>query len=357
MPIVGTKTIKLSKIVLPGDFKARLTAPHVADLAASVQTHGLMHPPTVEAGTMRLLAGHDRVAALMAAGVKSVTVNLAEGDERELERLSIAENLHRRRDDEVALRRRYLGEIEREIVAETLQASETVDDTSRNYGDSVPLIRPGRPKTPKGAARERVARETGVTPAALKKADQRAAKAAEPEEPAAPPPPPIRTLGVELPDAMAADVAGVQRHLDAIDQYLRRSQGELTALGKEHGGAIAHARLQRLQREVHSAASLVRGSRPDTVCAYCKLEPTLQDVCNGCGGLGYLTADQVEHVPRELLDEDAMLVAVHGILVHRNEGAATWRAAPANPGRQRRLRVEDEDGRDLNTDEAEEAGF
>lgn len=71
------------------------------ETAASIVAHGILQPITVEAmpgmpGHWRVIAGHRRLAAAKAAGLKAVPITVREPDGAEPEELMLIENCHRR---------------------------------------------------------------------------------------------------------------------------------------------------------------------------------------------------------------------------------------------------------------------
>lgn len=115
---------------------------HIATLAADIAAHGLLHPVTVRQTApdrYEVVAGWRRVQAhrmLKAATVPAVVVGEA-GDDAELFRISLSENMHRHplsnRDKCVAIRRCFdeSGEDIKQVCATTHLAPSTV----RRYVD------------------------------------------------------------------------------------------------------------------------------------------------------------------------------------------------------------------------------
>src|SRR5689334_5170771 len=185
---LGYKQVGVNTIVLPSDVKRRMKAPHVIELAKSIAELGEepIHAPTIANRTRKLIAGRDRMAALLINGVKSCWVRMVEGTPQELADLEVDENLHRRQDNRDELIARRVAKVEGQIEAE-IEAGQLPDTASGNAG---------RPKSARGQARERVARELGTTPEAVRAAETRAAR--EDDEPiqVGPLPPPVEIWGI-----------------------------------------------------------------------------------------------------------------------------------------------------------------
>lgn len=310
----GYQEVALSRIVLPGDFTAyvKAHAQEVDDLAGARKALLLAHAPTVEKKTMGLVAGRRRIAGLLNDGVKRTWVHLVDGTPADLRRLTASENLHRgHRDDLAALQAAYVDAIEADL---TEEAAELTDASPR---------KPGRPKTPKGEARDRAARDLGTTPEALRKAEARAvAKSsasgqptsgsssfssenpmAEGEEgagasPGKQPAPeaPIRMLGLTARARWLDDVRDTIATLHVLDGGLRKLQGDAGRLPNR-------AQAQAVKQRLHDEAERIRAALPEVACAYCR-DPDgsagRAKACSACGGLGYLTREQAQRIPPEL---------------------------------------------------------
>lgn len=308
MKWLGTREVKVSAIVLPGDFAGRRKAAHVAELAKSIEAIGVIEPPVVEAGSMRLVAGGDRVAAAQAAGLKRIEVRLVEGSPRELERVRIEENLRRRHDDRDELICQLL------LLDSEADDAEPSETTHTQRGETEQVVTKDaqgvRGKTERGKRREEVAKALGMTPAAVKQADHRAAKKKRPSEPepapaggppSKPPPPPavdplealgFETRGVQLSHAMREELLGVCGALSVVDRALQEAQRVITLAQGTDLGQYVH---QRLYQDLHRAADLSRRLRPVSVCTYC-LAGHGMAACGGCKGRGSLTADELKAV-------------------------------------------------------------
>ncbi len=343
MNYLPPQLMKISRIVLPGDVKARMKQPHVVELSESIAKRTgkrPIHLPTVEYPSKELLAGGDRLAAQLLLGYRSVWVQpvsqLTPQERRDIRR---DENLHRRVVDRDALIRERVAEYAAEI--EVQRAAEQI--TPR--------------KSPRGEARERVAAELETTTEAIRQAEQRDAANVDTAYAFAAPhlsdpadlsvaqslPMPVEMYGLPLlTDVEAEEVRTVQDALDSADALLRRTQAVLRGIDRSSPFAAV---AEGLGRATHQVAAEVRASRPAAVCPYCKRLPQFVASCSGCKGLGYVAADVMLGVADELkLGGDLATVATGGRLV-TYAYALTAKAAVAPKAK--KIRIENEAGEEL----------
>jgi len=113
--------------------------------------------------------------------------------------------------------------------------------------------------------------------------------------------PALDLLGLDdIDPAWLELVCDVEAALGAFDNHLRQAQADLSPL---LGGNISNA-VQALRMEAHEIAARARRSvLPKSACKYCK-DPDgtagRRVECSGCHNRGWLTADQLGDVPREL---------------------------------------------------------
>lgn len=368
---LGTKKVKLATIVLPGGFAKRKKEQHVRDLAASIERGGVISLPVVQDKPRKLVAGGDRLAALMLNKVMSHEVRIVRGTAQELEELMLEENLLRRRSDDYAAMTKRLvelrtGDIEAadraEVVAEEAAGraiierflEEAVDDgllVAATANDEPAPV--GRPKTAKGKAREQIAKETGKTPEAIRQAEKRAVakerKAAEQEqnpftdagEPLAPP---VETYGLPLLTAEDAyQVVMAQAALEKVEGFLNKALASVA----NHAGADSLA--ARICNDVMAAlgklAVDVRAAYPRAVCAACKLIPARRAKCKACASTGFVGVTEWLNAPDELRlggDQAKVSDGKGGFIPYAREVAKEEKAAERKT--ERKLRVELDDG-------------
>lgn len=300
MNFIGFRELSIKSLRLPGDIKDRMRQQHVIDLARSMVdvTGGEPGQPPTVTPEKDVVTGRDRIAACMVNGLKKIWVRVGVFTREEREEWEIVENLHRRHDDRTALLAR-LSEL-RKARLRTEQGGTDV---------------PASDQTITARARAEVARDAGVTPATVRKAEQRArAKdagegAADPVIPGrvgqgSEPPPPIRTFGVPV-DPTLLFLAEEQQHvLDALDRALQTAQ----AAASQCKGVTGVEQLgERLRAELHRMAADVRRERPAALCPAGK--GTCAPSCRLCHGKHLVAEHLLENLPAELLDKDLPRVA------------------------------------------------
>lgn len=338
MKWLATKRIAIKSIVLPGNFAATKAAARIADLATSIrETDGPIQPPVVEAKTMRLIAGHDRIAALMMLREKHVEVRTWQGTEQELRIVQLDENLRRRHDDRNAL----ISERAR------VEAGVIVENTSAEGGTAVPPM-----QSVKSEARKRVAKVAGVTPAAVRKAEQRAAAKVEEASAApvaegdavdvgaalaAPLPDGFNAFGLEVRPEHRERIVELAQALTAWEQSTRRVLTELARLEKvANPPLLSRQQAESIRDKAHALGHVIREAMPTSLCFYCKNDDRSAVDCAACGATGLAGRHAGDNVPPELKTTGANArIAVDGrfILasepVHLPTGAARARTSPA----------------------------
>lgn len=289
---VGLREIPLSAIRLPGDFKKRLEAPHVAERAKSITADGLIHRPLVRrvGKQWEVICGLDRVAAHFVAGKEAVDVEIRECTDEEAHRLRRVENVQRRHDPTEQSR------LALELLEKFTEEEATLEEAM-----------PQKPKSSaRGRARKRVASELGISAETVRKKEW--------EEATRDKPPEIRlhALGMTLSAEFKTKVAKAAEYLDAAELDLKRAQAKLTAMANDLGITFPKPRLERLREEIHAQATHVRGLKPVSLCPWCKGLNALQEHCSACFGSGFITKNQAKAIPPELLDEAAPMVMSEG---------------------------------------------
>lgn len=338
MILPGTRKVKLADIVVEKGFSQRKKTAHHESRKASIKRHGLINLIVIQDRTRKLLAGGDRLAALLALKVKSHEVRVFRGTEEEFEALQLAENIERRHNDDVdAMTKRYVeltaSEIEKAEAAEpTPEVREAIlaaVDNARKFGGTPDVIvhdgveyrtdavdeseapRPvGRPKTSKGKAREAVAAATGKTPEAIRQAEKRARKKEEevterdqspftdPGEPLAPP---VETYGLPLLSAEEAYfVVVAQEALKKLDVALTKAQVALSHQTDAAEESLATVICRDISTRLYELATDVRAAYPRAVCPSCKRVSARTAKCEVCSGTGIVGVTKWLNAPDEL---------------------------------------------------------
>ncbi|HEY7374543.1 MAG TPA: hypothetical protein VIF57_20435, partial [Polyangia bacterium] len=317
--------VSMSLIEITDDIRARMGQPHVAELAASFDEATGGEPGNAlwlqrKGDKYEVVAGRDRCAALLLKGATEAPARIGDwSTPGELRRATIIENLRRRADDRDAMIAELVGQAE---------ASQ----------DGPPWKAPSK-QAAKAGARKQVARQLGITPKAVKQAEHRdkarKAEAAAPATPEARPPapsapPPIETWGIALDDVTSSQVIAVQRAVDAADKHLRAAQAALTELGAT---TLSSALSSRFKDDAHRLAANIRAARPVALCPWCKdgqeIGDGYVDACHACGGKAWVTAEQLDAAPPELLTAD--VYALDGEFVSLAEATKRWRGQRPGP--------------------------
>jgi hypothetical protein len=355
---LASKRIAIKSIVLPGNFAATKAAARIAELATSIrESDGPIQPPVVEASTMRLISGHDRIAALLTLREKHVEVRMWEGSEQERRIMQIDENLFRRNDDRTAL------------IAERvrLEAGEIIQSASDEAGTSVPPM-----QSVKSEARKKVAAKAGIKPASVKKAEQRAAAAEveKEEQPApavAPLPDGFNAFGLPVSTEHRERVAALAAQLAAWERMTTALLTELARVEKiANPPLLSHQAVESIRDKARALGHVVREAIPTSLCFYCKNDDRAVCDCPACGATGLVGRHAGDNVPPELKTSgQAARIALDGrfILASSPEGMppAPKAAAPKKRGGVRVVAV-DETGAETDVpldseDDGEELAF
>lgn len=305
---VAFKTIRCDV----ADIKRRSKQPHVGDLANNIREHGEepIHAPAVRMPGRKLLAGRDRLAALSTLKAARLWVHLVECSDAEAREIELSENLYRRADNRTALIAQLSKLTEQRLRAVTAAEGGTLSQAPQH--------------SPKAEARRQVARAAGMSPAGVRKAEQRAAAAEESaagesgdvplsSEPAGAAAEPAFTYNLEVygcKDASTEAVCNfarpVQEAIDEADKHLRRALAALKPIELSKLG-------QELRAQVHRVGDLMRSERPHAICPWCKgLPKAMIGICAGCSGIGYVSAEKRLRAPRECFFIDPPIVMIDG---------------------------------------------
>ena len=347
---LGTKTIQLDTVKLPTGFAKRKKEPHVKELARSIERGGVISLPVVRAKPRELVAGGDRLAALMLLNVTRHEVRLVEGTDAELRILTLEENVRRRRNDNYDAMTAELVELTGEQIEER-RAEEPELPVNVTGNSEEPPRKAGRPKTAKGEAREIVAAATCRTPEAVRQAEKRAKAEGREEaiEPHAPMPPPVDTFDLELAESVVRDlfpnVRVVQETLreagKKVDAALR-----LLTMNLKDGPALSQAAYSRTWQAVHDAADAIRRATPESVCPWCKCQLNRVDMCGGCA-CGFVSSMQLEGIAPELLERGAAAKVPDGRGGFKLLMPPPSRSLVKTAKAARELRIENEAGEDI----------
>ena len=312
MDLLEFRWLPLRKLRLPGTFPKRLREPRVVALSESIAVHGLWLPVLVRRKDGRVLDGFDRVAAYWLQKRNEIPALLCDCTDEEALLIESKVNTERRHDQEEQ-RKKEMELIDR--IASEEAAREAEEEAKRKKYQI-----PGRPKTPKRRALERVSGETGVPVNTLKqriyRERRRKGLTGTVKE--------LRTLGMVIPQTLSDEVRVLQ---GVFDEAILRAKQALSCLTtiETQGYPYPPARLQRLRADAQELSASLRNARPDCLCPYCKAVEALKAGCAACLGCGFITANQVSGVPKELLDEENPMVMAGGQI------RSAWDYIPETP--------------------------
>ena len=297
----ATKEVAISSLRLPSGWKQVLASDQAARVGKSLEHAPILQRPAIRKADRSVIFGLHRIAAASRDGQTTVVVDVWDVDEAEAAEMRDIENGIRRPPD-VDAQQRLLDKWTADIKG-------TRDDAnSATPVAKLPTAaRPGRPKTPRGEARENLAAARGVSPGAQARADQRKAKAEEAETlPQLPESWLYRlgafeTWGVEISEDFAQVVVQARQAVDAVGAKLNAVLSSITAQQKEAEATVSvmldfNGLYSRLQQD----AGALRSARPEALCCYCKAVPLLMRNCKGCNGLGTVGRDALANAPAEL---------------------------------------------------------
>lgn len=330
MKFLHTKRVKIERLHLPGDWKKRLAAPHVQELASSLKDIPVLQPPGVRKDGKTIIWGHDRLAAMYIAGLKEVDVNVWDCGDDEATIATKAENAFRREADRqarkelVAIYTARYEEEDRLAREEKVRANyggngtrngaqlKGAPEANRSPQQNGAAPARGRPTTPAGKAREAVAKATGVSKNRLEKelSEDRAKEKAQPTAPDAPPGPleDFETWGLPVSIEMRRQVIDARAVIEELANRLTAAVTATTRVADQSGVLASELELQHMRRELQHFGALARGQWPVAICPSCKLVPDLLTNCRTCRQVGTVgKAKMSGSVPPELLKggEDA----------------------------------------------------
>src|SRR6185312_7321887 len=206
--------------------------------------------------------------------------------------LELTENIYRRADNRAELLARLVQLQKQKIRAEEKEA--TGNTVAGAGGASRP---PKHEKTVTKEARAAVARAAGVSPVAVKRAEERAA-AAKAEEAEAPDeteqegaivyelPEGFNTFGLIVSQDEIREIENITLVLGDWDKANRRTLGHLTDIEKAGGAALAPTHAQKIRERLQAAGHAIRDAIPASLCYFCKSLDALKSACPACGGTG-----------------------------------------------------------------------
>lgn len=298
MKSLGIKSVRIDSIKLPGDMKRRMGAEHVIAMSKTLEGIGLLERPKVRKADMAVIIGRDRIAAHLVAGRDEVEVELMECSDEDAVEADRVSNAHRRHDRNE--QQRLMVEL---VEARTAEQKRVVVAASPG---------PGRPKTPRGRARDDVAAQLGVKPESVRQAEYRHRKRDEANGT-----PGFNTFDIPLEEAFVAECLLIKGMTGDVARGLGRALKDMQRL--TNADVELHGATERLLGKLEELELAVRGIAPAALCPYCKCIEGLTESCACCLGKGWVTKDELAGAPKELTKRgDDAVVMDNGQVVKAN---------------------------------------
>jgi ParB-like chromosome segregation protein Spo0J len=332
--------VSIAVIKTPDNFAALLAMPRIKRLATSIKAVTQIAPVVLQkAGDgYKLWAGHDRLAAATLAGRTTIRADVREGSDADFLLLQMAENSERR----------PAGELIDEYRA-TDSASVTSD------------VKPGKSTTYKKSTAARqdqaIADARGVSADAERKRRERKAAKKKEQTPASPEvekeevaptetplPEGFQAYGIPIPEADRHAIAETLAWLRDLESGASRVVREMTSAEKHRSFTVAPNSLQAIRQAAQALGYELRRVMPAALCPYCKYRPALVTNCAGCGGVGIVGRHAGDHVPRELLAIEPVMVAVNGQIVPLDQAGSALAPKAKKNGKAIHVEVVDEVG-------------
>ncbi len=313
----GLKKLKISALILPGDWKEILASEQAREQAESIQRVGLIHPPTVRKSDKVLICGAYRTAGLVLLETEYVHAKVIECNDEHVKAMRSEENSERRHDPEAQreARRKRLAEIVAEVVSEGPPETET-----------------GRKRSVTAVALERQADELGVKTTSLYQATyrdrQRAAK--DEEKRNLKEHPPVNDRGMELDEAFSSQLLIVRQRVLAAKSKVLAAATSFASM-KGHGLPFSHKVETEYVERLHTLAADIALETPITLCPYCRALAGVVENCNNCRCTGWLSQrdlDEGGEIPIPLLDDEEPAVLYQGSFVTVDDYLATHAPEP-----------------------------
>lgn len=320
MRILSWDYVAISSMLLPGNWKQLVNEDaEVSKRAISIAKVGIIQEPVVRASDKRLIVGRRRVAAKAKLGDKEVLCKLIDCTDDEARLLETTENAEREHFSPDKQQANI------NILLDQLVAAEA------GKTPLIPLGRPGRKKTVRTLAMEKVAKERGVRPETIRIQSWRHKKAVDlangmfpggnpPQKlpPAVTVPAPIEQFGMQVSPAFVSQVAQIQSAIEGASKAMSKASGLLTTISRSDL-PLHDDRLGRVHSQIQEASAALRGLRPVMLCPYCKGLGRVTERCVPCNKTAYITKSQEANVPPELLRSENPLVLVEGKIVEAGD--------------------------------------
>jgi hypothetical protein len=320
---LGIHKVQISALKLDFSYERYMSdeikSQEVKDMAESIEdTGGPIHLPVVRDSDKRLISGRTRMAAIMYNGMSWTDVRLCECNDDEMFRIERIENVSRRHDvdEQQQLIVELVEHRKKELEDEKKAAAQKAIEEDR------PVEKPatvGRPKKTKTVAREQVAKELGMSPAAVRMVEDRHRKKKEKEVEGTFQMLDFACWGIDVKKSVMAQWVKLKDDLQEIAIRLQSAQVLITHWRKQDTPPPFHpAVMDRIYDEIKTTKKYINSQIPYSLCPYCKGTKHFQDNCKACGGLGWIPVAMRKDIPAELTDDFDPMIQVNGML-HRLE--------------------------------------
>lgn len=310
MNTLWVKNCDLTKLNLPGNWRKILDDPQVPVMAESIKEFGILHEPIVRFKDMKPVCGLHRIAACLTLGKTSCLAKFVECTDEEMEVMRLIENGHRNHNEKSSVEMieeltRRIAEMDAKKKADLLSGEEE----ARKPKEKLDIWRAGRPKTPKGKARDIIAAKEGISANAIRMREYRERKDKFADVTSRDRS--VLTLGFTLDDATRKKVDEASARIMEASKNISRALAVLTAL--DNAGLPVHAgRINHIRDDLGHMSTALRGSKPYSLCPYCKGLEVVTAKCTACMTTGFIMESQKDGVPEELWDEKEPKVIFQG---------------------------------------------
>lgn len=298
MKVIGRKRIPLARLRFPKVEEDRVFRPEELYWQTPV-ARPVVDDPTKDA---ELVVGRHAVRNAMAKGAVDIQVKLIHCSDNEFKFFTQAD----------VLSAKPLPENPNDTAVITMRELE-----AHMKGFDPQLMRTGsagRPITIVGMIRALIATQRGVGRDALIHAARRRTdkpkgreKKIETLQTEA-----LITFGLELDETWAGEIQKIQATLYQLEGYLNQAS-RLARTLKELD--VPLPRYNEIEGVLSNARTVIRHTRPASICPYCKGVDSIQKDCGHCLGTGWSSRDQNTRVdPRLLKGGDDCVVMDHGLM-------------------------------------------
>lgn len=283
---IGVRDIVTADIKTAPGFAQRVRDQRIVELAQAMRSMGKPQPPLVRLVDLRLVAGEDRLAAVVVLGETMVRCRVVECSDQEIEATRRVEAANRSGDyhEQAAAITELLDMVEAEVNAER-RANPDWAAGSRH------------PPTARGEARRRVSATIGKSVQALAKHDSRGRQGLLPKPREPKTEWQLEAYGFDAPATVQARAAAVRKAMEAADGHARSIQRAMSDVSDVYPPSTTVHELAR------RGAAVARALLPSHLCPWCKGHDVAMPHCAGCLGHGFVGRPDFERADEMLRTE------------------------------------------------------